>query len=112
MRVASATSATPCPRLTEARMSSSSIWTPSSTLVAPRRMHSLATSSVKASGLVSTVIPITRCSAPSFSRCADSRLSESDPLKASKQRLTNHSRYSSGREVKVPPMIIRSTLSV
>lgn len=50
--------------------------------------------------------------AVSFSLWASSSVAESVPLRASKQRLTNHSWYPGSRLVKVPPMIIRSILSV
>ena len=67
---------------------------------------------MKTSGRVSTVSPTHLCSDDSLSLCASSSVSESTPFRASKHLRTNHSWYSGSRLVKVPPMIIRSILSV
>ncbi len=102
----------PCPRSTPRRTSSSRIWTPSSTRVAPRRIARQICSGANASGRVSTVRPTHRCSEVSLSLWASSSVEESRPFMASKHLRTNHSWYSGSLLVKVPPMIIRSILSV
>ena len=69
-------------------------------------------SGVNTSGRVSTVSPTQRCSEASLSLWASSSVGESRPFRASKHLRTNHSWYSGSLLVKVPPMTIRSILSV
>ena len=63
------------------------------------------------SGLVSTVIPTLLMSAVSASLFASAREGVLPPMRASRQPFTKTSWYSGGEAGKVPPMMMRSTLS-
>ena len=93
-------------------MSSSRICTPSSTLVAPRDIALSICCVSNTSGRVSTVRPTHLHAEVSLSFWACSKVSESAPFMASKHLRTNISWYSGSLLVKVPPIMMRSILSV